>query len=145
MDTVQKAMAYFDKGYNCSQSILAAFGIKFGIDEQTALKVACGFGAGCGRLGLTCGAVTGAFMVIGMKYGKVHQDDNAAKETTYQKVREFSNKFIARNKSINCSDLLGCHIGTPEGVEKAKTEGLIAKICPSVVKDAADILVEMQF
>lgn len=70
MDKTQKAVDYFNKGFNCSQAIFTAFNEDNGIREETALKMSCGFGAGCGRLGLTCGAVSGAFMVIGMKYGK---------------------------------------------------------------------------
>jgi C_GCAxxG_C_C family probable redox protein len=143
MDKTQKAVDYFNKGFNCSQAIFTAFNEDNGTSEETALKLSCGFGAGCGRLGLTCGAVSGAFMVIGMKYGKFREDDNAAKEKTYAKVREFSQRFIDRNKSINCTELLGCHLGTSEGMEKAHKEGLIAKICPRLVREAAEILNEV--
>ena len=79
-------------------------------------------------------------MVIGMKYGKFREDDNAAKEKTYAKVREFTQRFIDRNKSINCTELLGCNLGTSEGMEKAHKEGLIAKICPRLVQETAEIL-----
>jgi C_GCAxxG_C_C family probable redox protein len=140
MDKTQKALGYFNKGFNCSQAIFTAFNEDNGTSEETALKLSCGFGAGCGRLGLTCGAVSGAFMVIGMKYGKFREDDNAAKEKTYAKVREFTQRFIDRNKSINCTELLGCNLGTSEGMEKAHKEGLIAKICPRLVQEAAEIL-----
>ena len=143
MDKTQKAVDYFNKGVNCSQAIFTAFNEDNGTSEETALKLSCGFGAGCGRLGLTCGAVSGAFMVIGMKYGKFREDDNAAKEKTYAKVREFSQRFIDRNKSINCTELLGCHLGTSEGMEKAQKEGNDAKTCPGLVRDAAEILSEV--
>jgi C_GCAxxG_C_C family probable redox protein len=137
------AVDYFNKGYNCSQAIFTAFSRDSGIPEETALRISCGFGAGCGRLGSTCGAVSGAYMAIGMKYGKVREDDNAAKEKTYEKVRKFSKQFISRNKSINCTELLGCHIGTPEGWEKATREGLVDKICPRMVREAAEILIDL--
>jgi C_GCAxxG_C_C family probable redox protein len=140
MDKVQKAVDYFNNGYNCSQAIFAAFNEENEISEETALKVSCGFGAGCGRLGSTCGAVSGGFMVIGKKFGKFRVDDDAAKEKTYLKVREFAQRFIDRNKSINCTELLGCHLGTSEGIEKAKKEGLIKKTCPRLVREAAEIL-----
>jgi len=140
MDKTQKAVDYFNKGYNCSQAIFTAFNENNGISEETALKISCGFGAGCGRLGSTCGAVSGAFMVIGSKFGKFRADDDAAKEKTYLKVREFAQRFMELNKSINCSDLLGCHLGTSEGMEKAKKEGLVKKICPQLVREAAEIL-----
>lgn len=143
MDKTQKAVEYFSKGYNCSQAIFTAFNEDNKISEKTALKMSCGFGAGCGRLGLTCGAVSGAYLIIGQKYGKFREDDNAAKEKTYEKVREFSQRFIDRNKSVNCTDLLDCHLGTPQGMEKAHKEGLVAKICPRLVRDAAEILGEI--
>jgi C_GCAxxG_C_C family probable redox protein len=114
-----------------------------GLDEQTAFRVACGFGGGCARLGLTCGAVTGAYMVIGLKYGKAKADDNDAKEKTYAFVQEFSKQFIERNKSLNCTELLGCDLGTPEGRTKAKEQNLIVTICEKLVRDAAEILEEI--
>ncbi len=119
------------------------YGKSYGIDETIALKVAGGFGAGCGRLGLTCGAVTGAYMAIGMKHGKVRADDDAAKEKTYALVQEFSRQFIARDKSLNCAELLGCHLGTPEGQEKAKNENLSATVCTKLLRDSTEILDEI--
>jgi C_GCAxxG_C_C family probable redox protein len=123
--------------------VLAGFSKSFGLDEETALRVACGFGGGIGRLGLTCGAVTGAIMVIGLKYGKVKADDDAAKEKTYALVQEFAQRFRARNKSLNCTELLGCDLGTAEGREKVKEKNLAATVCEKAVRDAAEILEEM--
>jgi C_GCAxxG_C_C family probable redox protein len=113
------------------------------MDEETALRVACGFGGGCARLGLTCGAATGAWMVIGLKYGKVKADDNAAKEETYARVQEFTRRFVARNRSSNCTELLGCDLGTPEGREQVKTQNLATTVCEKAVRDAAEILEEV--
>ncbi len=113
------------------------------MDEQTAFRVACGLGGGCGRLGLTCGAVTGAFLVIGLKYGKMKADDNDAKEKTYAFVQEFSEQFLERNKSLNCTELLGCDLGTPEGRVKVKEQNLLTTVCEKVVRDAAEILEEV--
>jgi C_GCAxxG_C_C family probable redox protein len=113
------------------------------MDEQTALRVACGFGGGVGRLGLTCGAVTGAVMVIGLKYGKVKADDDAAKEKTYALVQEFARRFRARAKSLNCTELLGFDLGTPEGREQVKARNLAMTVCEKAVRDAAEILEEL--
>lgn len=108
-----------------------------------AFRIACGFGGGCARLGLTCGAVTGAFMVIGLKYGKAKADDNDAKEKTYAVVQEFSERFVERNKSLNCTELLGCDLGTSEGRVKVKEQNLLVTVCEKVVRDAAEILEEV--
>ncbi len=68
MDKEKKGIDCFKNGFNCSQSVLTAFAGDFDLDEVTALKVAGGFGAGMGRLMETCGAVSGAYMVLGLKY-----------------------------------------------------------------------------
>ena len=62
MSRVERAVRRFAEGFNCSQAILSAYAEHFGLEEETAMKVAAGFGGGMGRLGRTCGAVTGAFM-----------------------------------------------------------------------------------
>ena len=111
-----------------------------GVDETTALRLACGFSGGCSHLGSTCGAVTAAYMGIGLKYGKVKADDNIAKEKTFALVQEFSRRFVEGNKSLNCTELMGCDLGTPEGRAKSKAQNLKAVICEKLVRDAAEIL-----
>ena len=91
----------------------------------------------------TCGAVTGAFMVIGLKYGKTEAEDDNAKKKTYGLVKEFCTKFKARNKSIICRELLGCDISTPEGMKYVKDNKLVDKVCPKYVRDAAEIIEEI--
>jgi len=113
------------------------------LSRQTALKVSQAFGGGMGQMGETCGAVTGAFMVIGLKYGRTRADDDEAKRKTYALVKEFSEKFKARNGTIICRELLGCDLSTSEGQRIAKSEGLFSTVCPRFVQDAAEILEEI--
>ena len=86
----------FDNGekFNCTQAILSTYCEDFGLDKVTALKLACGLGAGMGRLGHTCGAVSGAYLVIGLKHGKYLLEDEESKEKTYALVQEFESKFV---------------------------------------------------
>jgi C_GCAxxG_C_C family probable redox protein len=91
-------------------------------------------------MGETCGAVTGAFMVIGLKHGKTKADNDAAKETTYELVKELTSRFSARNGSIKCKELLGCDLSTPEGMEAVIEKKLFITLCPKFVQDAAEIL-----
>ncbi len=135
MSRVEEAVECFENGYNCSQAIFATYGRGFGIVSDQAFEIASGFGGGM-RIGGTCGAVTGAFMVLGLKFAK-------GKDKPYDKIIEFVEKFCRRNKSTNCLDLIGCDIRTEEGMEKAVNEGLFRKVCSQVVKDAAQILEEM--
>ena len=92
------------------------------------------------HMGKTCGTVTGAFMVIGLKYGKYKPEDDRALEETYELVRAFVDRFISRNGSIECKELLGVDISAPEGHEIATEEKLFHTVCPKFVQDAAEIL-----
>ena len=142
MSHVERAVRRFSEGYNCSQSIVSAYAEQFGLDEETAMKIAAGFGGGMGRLGRTCGAVTGALMVLGLRYGR-SSPDQAAKERVYARIQEFVERFNARNSSLTCKGLLGVDISTPEGHELARKKQLFTTACPRFVRDAAEVLEEM--
>jgi len=145
MSEVQRAVAVFNEGYSCSQAILSTYGAQLGLERELAFKIASAFGGGMGRMGKTCGAVTGALMVIGLKHGLVELEDKKAKETTYALVREFMRKFIARNGSVECKVLLGCDLSTSEGIRYAKDKNLFSIICPKLVQQAAEILDDLIF
>jgi len=143
MDTVEQSVALFREGFSCSQALLAAFGPALGLDRELALRLADPFGGGMGRMAETCGAVTGAFMVIGLKHGRTRADDKAAKATTHRLVQGFVERFKARNTTIVCRDLLGCDISTPEGLKQAYDRKIVFTLCPKLVQDAAEILEEI--
>ncbi len=136
---VNKAETCFNKGFNCCQAVLSTYAVDLGMDEEKALKIASGFGAGIAYLGDICGAVTGAFMVLGLKYGRSKVDDEKAKEKTYKLIHEFIKEFKAKNGSIKCNDLLGVDVGTKEGLKKASDEGKFSTVCPALVRDSASI------
>ncbi|MFA5374753.1 MAG: C-GCAxxG-C-C family protein [Dehalococcoidia bacterium] len=143
MNKANEALSCFKEGFNCSQSVFSIYAIEMGMGRDVALKVAQSFGGGMGQMGEVCGAVTGAFMVIGLKYGRTRVDDDEAKVKTYNLVKEFSKKFKTRNGTIICRELLGCDIGTPQGQRIAKNEKLFSTVCPSFVQDAVEILEEI--
>ena len=143
MNHADIAATVFSQGFSCSQAVLAAYAPECGLDRDTALKISAGFGGGMGRMGQTCGAVTGAYMAIGLKHGATSGQDQEAKKTTYRIVREFTEKFKARNGSVNCKELLGCDISTPEGFEEMKRKGLHGTVCTKMVRDACEILDEL--
>ncbi len=140
MNRVERAVSCFKEGFSCSQAMLSSYGPQLGLNHELALKVSGAFGGGMARMGETCGAVTGAFMVIGLKYGKTKFEDEQAKEKTYSLVKEFVDRFKSRNGSIVCRELLGCDISTPEGRDLAKEKNLFATLCPKFVQDAAEII-----
>lgn len=139
----ETAVAHFQQGYACSQAIVAAFASKLGVNPEAALKAAAGFGGGLGRQAQTCGAVNGACIVIGLRYGSTNPSDKDAKEFTYHTVREFCRQFRARHKTLQCRELLGCDISTPEGLAVAKEKKLFSTQCPRFVGEAADILEQL--
>ena len=96
-----------------------------------------------GRMGEQCGAVTGALMVIGLKYGMTKAKDEGARDKTYELVREFVAKFKSRHGSIRCRELLGCDLSNDEGLTTAREKGLFDTLCPQLVRDAAEILEEI--
>ncbi len=141
MSIADQAAACFDEGFSCSQAVFSAFAPQLGLDRVTALKVAGPFGGGMGRMGETCGAVTGALMVIGLKYGQTTGEDRAAKEKSYELVRQFAERFKARNRGcIACRELLGADISTPDGMQKIREKQAFTTMCPKFVRDAAEIV-----
>lgn len=142
MNKVQQAIDCFSNGFNCSQAILSTYCEDFGLDKETALKIACGLGAGMGRLGNTCGAVSGAYLLIGLKYGQYQADDKEAKEETYALVREFSRLFEERNKTTICRELLGADLINGD---KQFVAGRVKTVCPKMVQDAAELIEKIAF
>jgi C_GCAxxG_C_C family probable redox protein len=135
-----QAVALFRRGLSCSQAVMGAFCGRYGLDQAAARKVSCAFGGGMASTGGTCGAVTGAMMVIGLAHGRVEPEDVASKERTYALTRRLCEEFRARRGSVVCRELLGIDIGTPEGSRRAKDAGLFKELCPALVEDAARIL-----
>jgi len=139
-DKSQIAVSRFKEGFSCSQAVLSAFSDVCGLDLNLALKISQPFGGGIAHRGEICGAVSGAFMVIGLKYGRTQADDIPARDKTYKAVANFIQKFENRHGSINCKELLGYDLSTEEGQKRAEEEGLFENLCPKFVRDAADIV-----
>lgn len=98
-----------------------------------------------GRLGKTCGAVTGTTMVIGLRYGKAIPEDEPAKQKTYELVQEFVRKFEQINGTTECRALIGYDLTTSEGMKGARAAGVFNNICTKYVRDGVKILEEMGF
>lgn len=143
MSGVKDPVYMFESGLNCAQSILSTYGVKLGITTESAMKIAAGFGGGMARMAETCGAVTGAFMVLGLKFAPADAGDSDAKDKTYDAVRRFADKFSTVNGSIVCRELLGCDIGTEDGRNFAIDNQLFNTRCPKLVRCAAEIIEEM--
>lgn len=141
MERKDRAMKYFEKGYNCAQSVFLAFGDLHGMDERMAARFASSFGGGMGRLREVCGTVTGMFLVAGILYG--YEDPKAGKEKTehYKRIQELAAEFEEQNGSIVCRELLGLTVKREEPVPEERTEAYYKKRpCKELVGQAAQIM-----
>ena len=134
-----RAAEVYLNGFNCAQAVFSTYAEQFGMDKTSALKISCGFGAGMGRQQEMCGAISGAIMLIGCKYGKTIREDNAANDLTYKLVREVSERFRTKHGSTLCKELLeGCNLLTPEGQKFYKENDFQHRKCAVYVHDAAE-------
>ncbi len=139
MDRVEQSVSAFKSGYSCSQAILAAYGPDFGLTREQALSISAGFGAGMG-MGQTCGAVTGAFMILGLRHAGADCTTPQGRVAAKAAILEFAERFKNVHGTTVCRALLGCDISTTEGMERARKEGLFATVCPGAVRTAAELL-----
>lgn len=105
-----------------------------------ALRIAGVFGSGMARTGETCGAVTGALMVIGLKHAKTKKGDDDSRERAYALAQEFMGAFRGRNGTLLCRELLGADVSTPEGRKEVREKDLFRTVCPKFVRDAGELL-----
>jgi C_GCAxxG_C_C family probable redox protein len=126
--------------FNCAQTVFSLFAEDVGLDKNIALKIGSGFGSGmaCAE---TCGAVTGSYMVIGMKHGHATSDPEK-KANTKQMILKFNEKFRSIHGSLICRTLTGFDISTPEGGFEAHEAGVFLDKCPVFIKTACTILEE---
>lgn len=139
MNKSDKALELFSNNFNCSQAVLTAFAPDFGLDEQLALKLGTSFGGGA-RNGDICGAVSGALLVLGLKYGHYVSSDNEQKARAYEIAVEYTKRFREVNGSIVCRDLLGYDLTKPDEMACIKEKGLFGTVCPKMIKSAVEVL-----
>ena len=140
-DRIEKAVEYFKKGFNCSQSVVAAFADIYGLDEQTALRVASSFGGGIGRMRATCGAACGMFLLAGLETGSIDPTDREGKGHNYAVVQQMADEFKKENGSLICAELLGLSKSapTPSMPETRTAEYYKKRPCSEMVRTAATI------
>jgi C_GCAxxG_C_C family probable redox protein len=133
----------FEKGYNCAQSVFAAFCDETGMELDAALRLSSSFGGGMGRLREVCGAVSGMFMAAGMIYGYSDPADSDAKTEHYERIQHLAARFRGRNGTIICRELLELPEGPDSPVPEERTEAYyVRRPCGDLVLNAADILDE---
>ena len=142
MKIIDKALSYFKSGYNCAESTLLAIAKDaLEIDSDLIPKVATGFGGGISRQGYVCGAVSGAVMGFGLKYGRNNPEELRAK--TYNRVVEFYKQFQKKFGSILCKELSGCDLSTIEGIRKFREGNVHEQRCRYFVTGALEIFMSL--
>jgi C_GCAxxG_C_C family probable redox protein len=130
------------QGFNCSQAVFSTLAESLGFDLSLARKIASPFGGGIGRMGETCGAVSGALMALGLQFG-FSEPDPQAKERVYALAREFMRRFQERYGAVACKVLIGVELSTPEGLKKAREQDVFNKKCSQFIAGAVEIAEQM--
>ena len=117
-ERIEKAVALFKEGFNCSQAVVAAFADQYGFTTEQALRMSASFGGGIGRMRETCGAACGMFILAGLENGSAIPGDAEGKKQNYVLVQELAAKFKAENGSLICAELLG--IASPKSSPDGK-------------------------
>jgi len=128
---------------NCSPIILSIFSEEYALDRKTALQIAMGFGGGMARTGKTCGAVSGAYMVLGLDQVITPENPRSSMENCYALIHEFNRRFREIHGSLLCQNLLGVNLNMKKGLAVARDQNLFTTVCPNFVGDAARILEEL--
>ena len=135
---IARSVELFKSGYNCSQSVVAAFASLYGFTEEQALRMAASFGGGIGRMRQTCGAACGLFLLAGLETGATDPTDREGKSRNYAVVQQLAERFRQENGSLICAELLG--LKKPEGTHEpeARTAAYYQKRpCATMVETAA--------
>ena len=138
-----RAYELFKEGYNCSQAVFGAFCEELGVDFETAVKLASGFGGGIGRMREVCGAFSGLTMTASLIYGYSDPKELEGKKELYEKIRALADRFREENGSIICRELLGLQQAEQSAAPEARTSEYYKKRpCAELCRYAADILDE---
>lgn len=141
MTHIEKALEYHKKGFNCTQSILAAFSDVTGVGEQESFNIAAGFGNGAAT-GELCGAISGAIMVLGLVTPVDPEKPVPSKKHTYQLSREVQNRFTDIFGGLHCRDLIRAKRACDDKTPVARDMGLL-KHCDIMVVTTVEIVEAM--
>jgi C_GCAxxG_C_C family probable redox protein len=131
-ERIRRAEELFMQGFNCSQAVVAAFADIYGYTEEQALRMSAGFGAGIGRMRLSCGAFNAMALLAGLDCGSVTPGDREGKSYNYKVVQELAARFKEEHGSIICSELLKLKKGVPLSFEASERTAEYYKTRPCV-------------
>ncbi|MGE4453740.1 MAG: C-GCAxxG-C-C family protein [Sphaerochaeta sp.] len=124
---VERARTFREKGYNCAQAVACSFADVVNMDEKTLFIMSEAFGGGMGGHKATCGAVSGAVLIISILVSK-GSVEAATKEDSYRYASAVVDGFIQQNGTLICSELRG------------EETGVVLRNCDLCVEDAVVLL-----
>ena len=130
----------FNRKMNCAQAVLSSFCKEYGLAENQALRLAQGFGGGMAHTGRTCGAVSSAYLVLGLAQKTASENPRENIDKTYALMAEFDKKFQALHGSLTCTELVGYDLSVPEEAAEAREKQVFTTKCPNFVRDAVKIV-----
>jgi C_GCAxxG_C_C family probable redox protein len=139
----QIALERFAQYFNCAEATLLGLVEAYKLENACVPRIATGFGAGIGAYGEVCGALSGAVMALGLRFGREDAEDQDKKKALYEKVKTLFAEFEQEFGAIRCLELTGCDMRNPEGMQKAKDLKLHSDFCPKFVAWAAEKTAEI--
>jgi C_GCAxxG_C_C family probable redox protein len=136
----QAKVVMLEHRLNCTQSIVSVYCEEFGLDRNLGLKMAMGFGGGMARSGNICGAVTGAYMILGLSQRINENNVRESIERTYKLMQQFNSAFKAQHGSLKCKELIKYDLSVPDQHAEARDKRIFITVCPELVQDAGKIL-----
>jgi len=138
-EAVELSRELFSDQYFCAESVLLAIAAHQGIESELLLPLATGFCSGVAQTRGMCGAVSGAVMGLGLINGRrAPSDDRTA---NYAAVRKMVEAFEAQHHTVNCYELTGCDLGTPEGQAQFRATNMKSR-CTDYVAEATRLALE---
>lgn len=142
--TKEEILEQFEDGLDCAQVVFRYWAERLGYDKKTACKISTGFGAGMLQ-GETCGAVIGAYMAIGLKYGVEEEGEKGDEQKVAAVIKDarFRERLLEKYSSSMCRELLGADFSSKEGKKAIEEKKLMTTFCPQLVADIMEILEEI--
>lgn len=137
----EEVLESFMEGFDCCQVVFHYWAKKLGMDEELAYRISTGFGAGMLQ-GETCGAIIGAYMSLGLKYGYSESSEKGQekKQISIEKNAQFRKKLLEKYSSTMCKELLEADFSISEGRKMIEEKQIMTTFCPKLVADVIEIL-----
>lgn len=132
-ETMNLAKGFAIEGFLCSESVLVALSKLLNVKSAVIPKIATGFGAGIGLHGEVCGALSGAVMGLGLRFGRTHPSETPKDTTPYEYGQRIVNLFVARFEHIRCRDLLGLDISREKDRQAYNDQKLWETKCSNII------------